>query len=163
MGQLLTELANIAKERAVNHPDLCKVMTVLSENEFNRIYDSSKRSLNQRMQHRLAQGHTNGGYYLNRDIGHEFQQPSTTKQAERTENSSTERLSLSRDRFVALSAEVDRISEEPDQSPPSYDTAYASKMNNDDDDAAATKPRLSFWASLKKVVKGQLGSKALRL
>lgn len=59
MGQSLTELANITKECAVKHPDLCIVMARLSENEFNRIYDSSKRDLNQRMQHGLAQDHTN--------------------------------------------------------------------------------------------------------
>lgn len=60
MGQSLTELANIAKERAVKHTDLCTVMARLSENEFNRIYDSLKRDLNQRMQRGLAQDRTTG-------------------------------------------------------------------------------------------------------
>lgn len=106
MGQSLTELANIAKESAVKHTDLCTVMARLSENEFNRIYDSSKRDLNQRMQYGLAQDHTNG---------------------------------------------------EPDQRLPSYDTANPSKMN-DAAAAAASKPRVSFWANLKKVLRGLYGS-----
>lgn len=122
MGQSLTKLANIAKERAVKNPDLCSVISNLSRNEFNRIYDSSKR-------HSL-----------------------TTQQVERVDNSSTSDFSFSRDRFLGLSAEV-----EPNQSPPSYDTTYTSKMN--DDAAAATKPSVLFWVSLKKIVKGQLVSK----
>ncbi len=99
MGQLLTELANITNERAAKHTDLYCVMSRLSQDEFNRIYDSSTRDLNQRMQHGLAQDHANG---------------------------------------------------EPDQRLPSYDTANPSKMN---DAAAAAKPRVGFWANLKKVLR----------
>jgi hypothetical protein len=105
MGQSLTEIANIAKERAVKHTDLCTVMARLSENEFNRIYDSSKRDLNQRMQYGLAQDYING---------------------------------------------------EPDQRHPSNDTANPSNMS--DDAAAAAKPRVRFWANLKKVLTGLYGS-----
>ncbi|OOQ91100.1 hypothetical protein PEBR_02503 [Penicillium brasilianum] len=123
MGQSLAKLANIAKERAVKNSDLCTVISKLSRNEFNRIYDSSKR-------HSL-----------------------TTKQVERADNSSTSDFLFLRDRFFELSAEV-----EPNQSPPSYDTTYTSKLN-DDDDAAATKPSVLFWVSLKKIIQGQLGSK----
>jgi hypothetical protein len=156
MGQLLTVLANIAKESAVKHTDLCTVMSRLSENEFNRVYDSSKRDLNQRMQPGLAQDRTNGGYCHDRDIGHESQRSLTTTQVESAGNSSTSDFSFSRDRFFALSAEVDRINEEPDQRLPSYDTANASKMN-DNATADAAKPRVGFWTSLKKSLTAQLG------
>jgi hypothetical protein len=136
MGQLLAELANRTKKCAVKHTDLCSVMCRLSENEFNRLYDSLKRNLNQRMQHGLAQDHTNGGYCHDRDIEHESQRSLTTKQVQRAGNSSTS-----------------------DQSLPSYGMANASKMN--DDAAAAAKPRVRFRASLKTIVTAQLWIEAL--
>jgi hypothetical protein len=79
----------------------------------------------------------------------------TTKQVERAGNSSTSDFSFSRVRFFALSAEVNRINDEPGQSLPSYDAADLSKIN---DYAAAVKPRVRFWANLKKIVTGRLSS-----
>lgn len=64
-------------------------MSRLSEDKFNQISDSSKQDLNQQMQHRLAQDHTNSGYCHDRDIGPESQRSLTNKQEERAGISST--------------------------------------------------------------------------
>lgn len=60
IGRLFAELEGITRERAMKHTELYIVMSKLSGNQFNRLYDSSNRDVNQRMQHGLAQDHVDG-------------------------------------------------------------------------------------------------------